>query len=74
MVRRLADKPRKRDDGCGREHEQRRVADGVEPIEDDDDRPEEQQGCEDESAARDGEPSPEPRSSCKRRTATFVLS
>jgi ATP-dependent DNA ligase I len=39
-------------------------------IEDDDDRPEKQQGCEDESAARDGEPSPEPRSSCNRATAT----
>jgi ATP-dependent DNA ligase I len=39
-------------------------------IEGDDDRPQGQQGCEDESAARDGEPSPEPRSSCNRATAT----
>jgi hypothetical protein len=43
-------------------------------IEDDDDRPEEQQRCESEGAARDEGTFREARPSCKRTTVTFVLS
>ncbi len=43
VVRRLADQPRQRNERCGGEHEQRLLAGITEPIQEDDDRPEEQQ-------------------------------
>jgi hypothetical protein len=65
MVGRLADQPGERDEGGAGKDEEGHVSDAAEMIEDDDDRPEEQQRCESEGAARDERTFREPRSSCK---------
>jgi hypothetical protein len=45
VVRGLTDQPREREKRCAGEHEQRQLAGSIEPIQNDDERPEKQQQC-----------------------------
>jgi len=45
VVRRLPDQPREREQRYARKHEQRQLADRIEPIQNDHQRPEQQQQC-----------------------------